>query len=98
MVKKPPHILITTPESLVIALNAPKFRERLKTLRYLIIDEVHALAENKRGSHLTLSVERLQEMAEERFVRIGLSATIHPLEEVAKFIFGFENGKLSLDL
>ncbi|KUH32047.1 helicase [Thermococcus celericrescens] len=93
MVRKPPHILITTPESLAIALNAPKFRERLKTVRYLIIDEVHALAENKRGSHLALSVERLQEMAEERFVRIGLSATIHPLEEVAKFVFGFENGK-----
>ncbi|CAD5243384.1 ATP-dependent helicase [Thermococcus camini] len=93
MVRKPPHILITTPESLAIALNAPKFRERLKTVKYLIIDEVHALAENKRGSHLALSVERLQEMAEEKFVRIGLSATIHPLEEIAKFVFGFENGE-----
>ncbi|WP_456422305.1 DEAD/DEAH box helicase, partial [Thermococcus sp.] len=93
MVRKPPHILITTPESLAIALNAPKFRERLKTVRYLIVDEVHALAENKRGSHLALSVERLQEMAEEKFVRIGLSATIHPLDEIAKFVFGFENGK-----
>ncbi|WP_297535568.1 DEAD/DEAH box helicase [Thermococcus sp.] len=91
MVKKPPHILITTPESLAIALNAPKFRERLKTVKYLIIDEVHALAENKRGSHLALSVERLQEMAEEKFVRIGLSATIHPLEEIAKFVFGFDD-------
>ncbi|WP_297465535.1 ATP-dependent helicase, partial [Thermococcus sp.] len=91
MVKKPPHILITTPESLAIALNAPKFRERLKTVKYLIIDEVHALAENKRGSHLALSVERLAEMAEEKFVRIGLSATIHPLEEVAKFVFGFDD-------
>lgn len=91
MVKKPPHILITTPESLAIALNAPKFRERLKTVKYLIIDEVHALAENKRGSHLALSVERLQEMADNDFVRIGLSATIHPLEEVAKFVFGFDD-------
>ena len=91
MLKKPPHILITTPESLAIALNAPKFRERLKTVRYLIIDEVHALAENKRGTHLALSVERLQEMADEKFVRIGLSATIHPLEEVAKFVFGFDD-------
>jgi len=91
MVKKPPHILITTPESLAIALNAPKFRERLKTVKYLIIDEVHALAENKRGSHLSLSVERLQEMAEREFVRIGLSATIHPLEEIAKFVFGFDD-------
>ncbi|ASJ03438.1 ATP-dependent helicase [Thermococcus profundus] len=91
MVKKPPHILITTPESLAIALNAPKFGERLKTVRYVIIDEVHALAENKRGSHLALSIERLQEMAENEFVRIGLSATIHPLEEVAKFVFGFND-------
>ncbi|MCD6525057.1 MAG: ATP-dependent helicase, partial [Thermococcus sp.] len=91
MIRKPPHILITTPESLAIALNAPKFRERLKTVKYLIIDEVHALAENKRGSHLALSVERLQEMAENKFVRIGLSATIHPLEEVAKFVFGFDD-------
>lgn len=91
MVKKPPHILITTPESLAIALNAPKFSERLKTVKYVIIDEVHALAENKRGSHLALSIERLQEMAENEFVRIGLSATIHPLEEVAKFVFGFDD-------
>ncbi len=93
MLKRPPHILITTPESLAIALNAPKFRERLRTIRYLIVDEVHALAENKRGSHLSLSVERLQEIAEGRFVRVGLSATIHPLKEVAKFVFGFEDGR-----
>ncbi|NJE10229.1 ATP-dependent helicase [Thermococcus sp. MAR1] len=94
MVKRPPHILITTPESLAIALNAPKFRERLKTVKYLIIDEVHALAENKRGTHLALSVERLAHWSENEFVRIGLSATIHPLEEVAKFVFGFgDDGK-----
>lgn len=91
MVRKPPHILITTPESLAIALNAPKFRERLRTVKYLIIDEVHALAENKRGSHLALSIERLANLAESEFVRIGLSATIHPLEEVAKFVFGFDD-------
>lgn len=90
MVKKPPHILITTPESLAIALNAPKFSQRLKTVKYVIIDEVHALAENKRGTHLTLSLERLQNLAGD-FVRIGLSATIHPLEEVAKFVFGFND-------
>lgn len=88
MVKKPPHILITTPESLAIALNAPKFSQRLKTVKYVIVDEVHALAENKRGTHLALSLERLQNLASD-FVRIGLSATIHPLEEVAKFVFGF---------
>ncbi len=91
MAKRPPHILITTPESLAIALNAPKFRERLKTVKYLIIDEVHALAENKRGTHLALSVERLASWSENEFVRIGLSATIHPLEEVAKFVFGFDD-------
>jgi len=90
MVKKPPHILITTPESLAIALNAPKFSQRLKTVKYVIIDEVHALAENKRGTHLALSLERLQNLAGD-FVRIGLSATIHPLEEVAKFVFGFND-------
>lgn len=90
MVKKPPHILITTPESLAIALNAPKFSERLKTVKYVIVDEVHALAENKRGTHLALSLERLQNFAGD-FVRIGLSATIHPLEEVAKFVFGFND-------
>ncbi|MFA4639908.1 ATP-dependent helicase [Pyrococcus kukulkanii] len=93
MVKKPPHILITTPESLAIALNAPKFRERLKDTMWVIVDEVHALAENKRGSHLALTLERLRELTGKDFVRIGLSATIHPLEEVAKFVFGFENGK-----
>ncbi len=90
MVKKPPHILITTPESLAIALNAPKFSERLKTVKYVIVDEVHALAENKRGTHLMLSLERLQNLAGD-FVRIGLSATIHPLKEVAKFVFGFND-------
>ncbi|ACS89233.1 MAG TPA: ATP-dependent helicase [Thermococcaceae archaeon] len=90
MVKKPPHILITTPESLAIALNAPKFSQRLKTVKYVIVDEVHALAENKRGTHLALSLERLQNLAGD-FVRIGLSATIHPLEEVAKFVFGFND-------
>ncbi|MBC7095720.1 ATP-dependent helicase [Thermococcus sp.] len=90
MVKKPPHILITTPESLAITLNAPKFSQRLKTVKYVIVDEVHALAENKRGTHLALSLERLQNLAGD-FVRIGLSATIHPLEEVAKFVFGFND-------
>ncbi|WP_042698957.1 ATP-dependent helicase [Thermococcus sp. PK] len=90
MVKKPPHILITTPESLAIALNAPKFSQKLKTVKYVIVDEVHALAENKRGTHLALSLERLQNLAGD-FVRIGLSATIHPLEEVAKFVFGYND-------
>ncbi|WP_048146858.1 ATP-dependent helicase [Pyrococcus abyssi] len=94
MLKMPPHILITTPESLAIALNAPRFREKLRDVKWVIVDEVHALAENKRGSHLALTLERLRELTKRDFVRIGLSATIHPLEEVAKFVFGFsDDGK-----
>lgn len=91
--RKPPHILITTPENLAIALCSPKFSKSLENVEFLIIDELHALAENKRGSHLSLSVERLQEIQKGKMVRIGLSATIHPLEEVARFLVGYENGK-----
>lgn len=86
MLRKPPHILITTPETLAIVLNARKFREKLKTVRYVIVDEIHALADNKRGVHLSLSLERLATIA--RFTRIGLSATIAPLDEVASFLVG----------
>jgi len=88
--RKPPHILITTPETLAIILNAPKFAESLKELKWVIVDEVHALAENKRGVHLSLSLERLTRMIGREVVRIGLSATIHPLEEVAKFLVGMK--------
>ncbi|MCD6458589.1 MAG: DEAD/DEAH box helicase [Thermoproteales archaeon] len=93
MLRRPPHILITTPESLAIVLNAPKFRQKLKHVEYVIIDEIHSLAESKRGVHLTLSLERLQYYAETNFSRIGLSATINPLEKVAKFLVGYENDK-----
>ncbi|MEM2022703.1 MAG: DEAD/DEAH box helicase, partial [Archaeoglobaceae archaeon] len=79
--KKPPHILITTPETLAIILCSPKFVKSLTRVRYLIVDEIHAMAENKRGVHLTLSMERLQRIQEGKMVRIGLSATIHPLDE-----------------
>ena len=89
--RKPPHILITTPETLAIVLSSPKFSRYLTKVRYLIVDEIHAMAENKRGTHLTLSMERLENLQEDRMVRIGLSATIHPLEEVAKFLVG--NGR-----
>ncbi len=91
MLRKPPHILITTPETLAIILVAPKFREKLKTVRWVIVDEVHSLAENKRGAHLTLSLERLRELTERDFVRIGLSATINPLEDVARFLAGYDD-------
>ncbi len=93
MLAHPPHILITTPESLAIMITSIKFRELLKNVEWLIIDEIHALAENKRGVHLSLSVERLNNMSPS-MTRIGLSATIAPLEEIAKFLVGYENGKL----
>ncbi len=91
MLRDPPHILITTPESLGIALSAPKFRERLATARWLIVDEIHELASSKRGTHLSLSLERLTYLAGEQLQRIGLSATIAPLEEVAKFLVGYRD-------
>jgi len=92
--KNPPHILITTPETLGILLNAPKFKEKLKSTRYVIVDEIHSLCENKRGVHLSLSLERLQEMVEEErgeeYTRIGLSATQAPIKEIAKYLVGYD--------
>lgn len=93
MLRKPPHILITTPESMAIMLCAPKFKQHLKSVRWLIVDEIHELCNSKRGVHLTLSLERLEESCQKPFARIGLSATIHPLEEVAQFLVGYRNGK-----
>ena len=90
MLKKPPHILITTPETLSILLCAPKFREKIKDVKYVIVDEIHSLADNKRGVHLNLTLERLQNLAG-RFTRIGLSATVHPLEKVAQYLVGYED-------
>ncbi len=91
MLKKPPHILITTPETLGILLVAPKFRLNLRNVKYVIVDEIHSLAENKRGVHLSLSLERLQHLIG-NYTRIGLSATVSPLEDVAKFLVGYEYG------
>jgi ATP-dependent Lhr-like helicase len=88
MLRNPPHILITTPESFAIMLTTIKFREKLKQVEWCIVDEIHALANSKRGAHLSLSLERLQQ--ETQFTRIGLSATVAPLEEVAKFLVGFD--------
>ncbi|MBS7288398.1 MAG: ATP-dependent helicase, partial [Candidatus Freyarchaeota archaeon] len=85
MLKKPPHILITTPETLAIVLNATRFRSKLEP-RWVIVDEIHALFESKRGAHLSLSLERLNHQAS--FQRIGLSATIWPIDEVARFLVG----------
>ena len=89
MLKSPPHILITTPESLAIALSSSKFVEHLKNVEWMIVDEIHSLAESKRGVHLSLSMERLQNFSP-GLTRIGLSATVAPLEEVAKYLVGHE--------
>ena len=89
MLKNPPHILITTPESLAIVLSSFKFIDHLKDVQWCIIDEVHALAENKRGTHLSLSLERLQKLSP-AMTRVGLSATIAPLDEIAKYLVGYE--------
>src|SRR5713226_5436136 len=87
MLRNPPDILITTPESLYLLLTS-RARENLKGVRTLILDEVHAVAGTKRGAHLALSVERLRRLADEPFQRIGLSATQRPLEEIGRFVSG----------
>ncbi|MCL6500689.1 MAG: ATP-dependent helicase [Candidatus Pacearchaeota archaeon] len=89
MLKCPPHILITTPESLAIVLSTKKFVEKLSAVEYVIIDEIHALANNKRGVHLSLSIERLENLSKIVPVRIGLSATIAPIEEIVKYLVGY---------
>jgi ATP-dependent Lhr-like helicase len=91
MLRKPPHIFITTPESLAICLTSTKFALHLHNVQWVIIDEIHSLAENKRGVHLSLSLERLQEFS--NFTRIGLSATISPLDDIAKYLVGRRYGK-----
>src|SRR5205809_2090842 len=87
MLRDPPDILITTPESLYLLLTS-RAREHLKGVRTLILDEVHAVAGTKRGAHLALSVERLERLVDEPFQRIGLSATQRPLEEIGRFVSG----------
>ncbi len=87
MLAKPPHIIISTPESLAILLNSIKFRDYIKQVDWCIIDEAHALAENKRGVHLSLSLERLQYLSP-AMCRVGLSATIAPLEIIAQWLVG----------
>src|SRR5213594_1869285 len=88
IVKKPPHILITTPESLYLMLTAERSREILRTVKTVIVDEIHALLRDKRGSHLALSLTRLDHICEKRPARIGLSATIKPIDEAARFLVG----------
>jgi ATP-dependent Lhr-like helicase len=88
MLEETPHILNTTPETLAILLNSPKFKEKLRSVEYLVVDEIHALAEGKRGTHLSVSLERLEHLADVSPARIGCSATIEPLEDVGEFLVG----------
>src|SRR5947208_3508145 len=90
--KRPPHIVVTTPESLYVLLGSVSGRAMLATTRTVIVDEIHALASNKRGSHLALSLERLAALTRTPPVRIGLSATQKPIEEVARFLVGAHAG------
>src|SRR5271169_5773596 len=87
MLKRPPHILVTTPESLYILLTANSSRNILSHVKTIIVDEIHAVADDKRGAHLTISLERLELLADHP-TRIGLSATQKPIEEVAHFLTG----------
>ena len=88
MLRKPPHILVTTPESLYLLLTAERSREMLKTAQVVIVDEIHAVLESRRGAHLALSLERLEHACGRRLQRIGLSATQKPIEVVAQFLTG----------
>jgi ATP-dependent Lhr-like helicase len=88
MLKRPPHILVTTPESLYILLTADKSRAILRDVETVIVDEIHAVADDKRGAHLTLSLERLEALTHKSPVRIGLSATQKPIDQVAHFLTG----------
>lgn len=89
MVRRPPHILITTPESLYLLLTAERGRETLRSVRTVIVDEIHALARDRRGSHLALSLARLDHIATGALpARVGLSATQRPIEEIARFLAG----------
>ncbi|GAB6880581.1 ATP-dependent helicase [Halorubrum gandharaense] len=90
MLSETPHVLNTTPETLAILLNSPKFREKLRSVAYVVVDEIHSLAASKRGTHLAVSLERLEELADDSPTRIGCSATVEPLDEVAEFLVGRE--------
>ena len=92
MLRRPPHIVVTTPESLYILLGSATGRAMLSTTRTIIVDEIHAVAASKRGSHLALSLERLAALAAAPPLRIGLSATQKPVETVAQFLVGAGNG------
>lgn len=97
LIKHPPHFLITTPESLYLMVTAGKSREILRSVRTVIVDEIHAVARDKRGAHLALTLERLEHVAERRPLRIGLSATQRPLARVARLLAGAAPERLGSD-
>src|SRR5687767_13634717 len=88
MLRTPPHILVTTPESLYLLLTSERGREMLRTTRTVIVDEIHALIGTRRGAHLALTLERLQQVAAQPLLRLGLSATQKPIDEVARYLTG----------
>src|SRR5947207_1140823 len=91
LIKKPPHILVTTPESLYLLLTSDSGRGMLSTVRTLIVDEIHSVVDDRRGAHLALSTERLAALTKHPLQRIGLSATQKPIENVARFLVGTRN-------
>jgi ATP-dependent Lhr-like helicase len=94
MAKTPPHIFITTPESIALVLSTPKFSQNFRHVKWVIVDEIHEVSSSKRGVLLSLNLERLQGHVEDEFTRVGLSATQAPIEEIAKFLVGYNKGKL----
>ena len=88
MIRTPPHILVTTPESLYLLLTSERSRHMLRTVRTVIVDEIHAVIGTRRGAHLALSLERLQHVCERPLLRIGLSATQKPIDEVGRYLVG----------
>lgn len=93
MIKNPPHILVTTPESLYLLLTSANGRKMLSSVHTLIVDEIHSIVNSKRGSHLALSMERLRQLVSGKLMRIGISATQKPIEKVADFLMGTDRGK-----
>ncbi len=92
MLRKPPHVLVTTPESLYLLLTASRSREMLRTARVVIVDEIHAVIGTRRGAHLAVTLDRLQRVASRPLVRLGLSATQKPIEDVARYLVGTDGG------
>src|SRR5213593_547261 len=97
MLRTPPHILVTTPESLYLLLTAERSREMLRTATTVIVDEIHAVIGTRRGAHLALTLERLQQVASAPLHRVGLSATQKPIDEVARFLVGVRDPQSAIN-